>query len=372
MIRAGVANLGIWNDQVAALRDACRVIRYDARGFGARRPSSRDSRTEPTSRPCWITWSKVRTRGRLLAGGLIALDLPASIPTACIRSSSGPAGSMDTNRPTGAGGDLRGGREAVEAKNQQVGVSEWRLGVLGQMDPASRPTASPKYAPRSTNSVLTELQGRAGRRQTRRCSILPQAGRSWAGWRRPCSSPSGRWTTRDRRNEYVQLDEGLFQERRWKMLEDDRHLIETFDDEEAFGRPCYAGSSTKGYPDPGRRSRSIIDEPVRPDPGRSGPDLPSPAARPVELATVVLSHGHLLASTCRARYSLRWTVSPIQLISRGCLEEVAARLARRAPLAWTPPIPCHRRPAWSRVDGPWGLGLGCRGVDGAARRGRRS
>ena len=34
MIHAGVANLRMWDDQVAALRDAYRVIRYDTRGFG--------------------------------------------------------------------------------------------------------------------------------------------------------------------------------------------------------------------------------------------------------------------------------------------------------------------------------------------------
>jgi len=34
MIHAGVANLRMWDDQVAAFRDAYRVIRYDTRGFG--------------------------------------------------------------------------------------------------------------------------------------------------------------------------------------------------------------------------------------------------------------------------------------------------------------------------------------------------
>jgi pimeloyl-ACP methyl ester carboxylesterase len=33
-IHAGVANLRMWDDQAAALRDAYRVIRYDTRGFG--------------------------------------------------------------------------------------------------------------------------------------------------------------------------------------------------------------------------------------------------------------------------------------------------------------------------------------------------
>jgi pimeloyl-ACP methyl ester carboxylesterase len=34
LIHAGVANRRMWDDQVAALRDAYRVIRYDTRGFG--------------------------------------------------------------------------------------------------------------------------------------------------------------------------------------------------------------------------------------------------------------------------------------------------------------------------------------------------
>ena len=34
LIHAGVANLRMWDDQVAALRDSYRMIRYDTRGFG--------------------------------------------------------------------------------------------------------------------------------------------------------------------------------------------------------------------------------------------------------------------------------------------------------------------------------------------------
>src|SRR5688572_13285599 len=34
LIHAGVANLRMWDEQVPALRDAYRVIRYDTRGFG--------------------------------------------------------------------------------------------------------------------------------------------------------------------------------------------------------------------------------------------------------------------------------------------------------------------------------------------------
>src|SRR5687768_17684276 len=34
LIHAGVANLRMWDDQVAALRDRYRMIRYDTRGFG--------------------------------------------------------------------------------------------------------------------------------------------------------------------------------------------------------------------------------------------------------------------------------------------------------------------------------------------------
>ena len=35
LIHAGVANRSMWDDQVAALEDAYRVIRYDTRGFVA-------------------------------------------------------------------------------------------------------------------------------------------------------------------------------------------------------------------------------------------------------------------------------------------------------------------------------------------------
>src|SRR5919108_2756135 len=33
-VHAGVADLTMWDDQVAAIRDAYRCIRYDTRGFG--------------------------------------------------------------------------------------------------------------------------------------------------------------------------------------------------------------------------------------------------------------------------------------------------------------------------------------------------
>ena len=36
-IHAGVAHLRMWDEQVAALRDAYRVIRYDTRGYGKTR-----------------------------------------------------------------------------------------------------------------------------------------------------------------------------------------------------------------------------------------------------------------------------------------------------------------------------------------------
>src|SRR3954452_13390448 len=36
-IHAGVAHLRMWDEQVVALRDAYRVIRYDTRGFGRSR-----------------------------------------------------------------------------------------------------------------------------------------------------------------------------------------------------------------------------------------------------------------------------------------------------------------------------------------------
>ena len=37
LVHAGVAHLRMWDEQVAALRDAYRVIRYDTRGFGKSR-----------------------------------------------------------------------------------------------------------------------------------------------------------------------------------------------------------------------------------------------------------------------------------------------------------------------------------------------
>ena len=98
------------------------------------------SRTEPTSPPCWITlassphtWSVSRGRARSRSTS------PSSIPTACVRSSSGRRDQWIRIARRGAGGDLRGGREAVGGKGLGA-LSEWETAYWadGPGQPADR------------------------------------------------------------------------------------------------------------------------------------------------------------------------------------------------------------------------------------------
>jgi pimeloyl-ACP methyl ester carboxylesterase len=80
-IHAGVAHLRMWDDQVAALRDAYRVIRYDTRGFGRTVVDDvpYSNRADLAAVVCHFGAESAHVVG-LSRGAMIALDLGVEQP----------------------------------------------------------------------------------------------------------------------------------------------------------------------------------------------------------------------------------------------------------------------------------------------------
>jgi len=80
-IHAGVANLRMWDDQAAALRDAYRVIRYDTRGYGATETDAVEfsNRADLAALLDHLGEESAHVVG-LSRGGIIALDFALEFP----------------------------------------------------------------------------------------------------------------------------------------------------------------------------------------------------------------------------------------------------------------------------------------------------
>jgi len=81
LIHAGVANRSMWDDQVAALRDAYRVIRYDTRGYGETTTEkvSFSNRADIAALLDHLGEASAHIVG-LSRGGMIALDFTVESP----------------------------------------------------------------------------------------------------------------------------------------------------------------------------------------------------------------------------------------------------------------------------------------------------
>jgi 3-oxoadipate enol-lactonase len=81
LIHAGVANRSMWDDQVAALRDAYRVIRYDTRGYGETETDAVDfsNRADIAALLDHLGEDAAHVVG-LSRGGVIALDFTIEFP----------------------------------------------------------------------------------------------------------------------------------------------------------------------------------------------------------------------------------------------------------------------------------------------------
>ena len=81
LIHAGVANLRMWDDQVAALRDSYRVIRYDTRGYGLTETDAVEfsNRADIAALLDHLGEESAHIVG-LSRGGMIALDFAIEFP----------------------------------------------------------------------------------------------------------------------------------------------------------------------------------------------------------------------------------------------------------------------------------------------------
>jgi 3-oxoadipate enol-lactonase len=146
-IHAGVANLRMWDDQVAALRDDYRVIRYDTRGFGRTETDAVEfsNRADIAALMDHLGERSAHVVG-LSRGGQIALDFTLEYPDR-VRSLVVAAGGIGGyESPASAPeSDFEEAERLLEAKEWD-GISEWETAYWadgpgqpkGRVDPAVR------------------------------------------------------------------------------------------------------------------------------------------------------------------------------------------------------------------------------------------
>lgn len=147
LIHAGVANLRMWDDQAAALRDAYRVIRYDTRGYGRTETDAVafSNRADLAALLDRLGEQSAHVVG-LSRGGQIALDFTLEFPDR-VRSlvvAAGGIGGYESPDDAGASVFEEPDR-MLEAKDWE-GVSEWETAYwadgpgqpAGRVDPAIR------------------------------------------------------------------------------------------------------------------------------------------------------------------------------------------------------------------------------------------
>ncbi|HUF07067.1 MAG TPA: alpha/beta hydrolase [Candidatus Binatia bacterium] len=175
LIHAGVADRRMWDDQVAALRDAYRVIRYDTRGFGE---TETDAVPFSNRADLAALLDHLGERSAHLVGlsraGSIALDFSIEFPDR-VRSLVVAAGGVsgydpgDEARPRPAGRRSRPGRRLASGRSSPTGRPRTGPTGRGSLRAASgRPSATGS----TTGSCPTT--GPRKSRASRRCSTRPR------------------------------------------------------------------------------------------------------------------------------------------------------------------------------------------------------
>jgi 3-oxoadipate enol-lactonase len=147
LIHAGVADLRMWDDQVAALRDGYRVIRYDTRGFGRTETDAVEfsNRADIAALLDHLGERSAHVVG-LSRGGMIALDFTLERPDR-VRSlvvAAGGIGGYDSSESADES-DFAEPEKLLEARDWE-GISEWETAYWadgpgqpkGRVDPAVR------------------------------------------------------------------------------------------------------------------------------------------------------------------------------------------------------------------------------------------
>jgi len=159
LIHAGVANLRMWDEQVKALRDAYRVIRYDSRGFGATETDAVEfsNRADVAALLDHLGESSAHIVG-LSRGGSIALDFALEYPDR-VRSLIVAAGGISGyESPDEADASVfEEPEKLLEAKDWE-GISEWETAYWADGPGQPKERVDPALRARVHDWILTNYR----------------------------------------------------------------------------------------------------------------------------------------------------------------------------------------------------------------------
>ena len=141
LVHAGVANRSMWDDQVIALRDAYRVVRYDTRGFGETETDAVEfsNRADIAALLDHVGEPSAHVVG-LSRGGMIALDFALEYPDRArsVTVCAGGVGGYEAEATTDPA--LFEEPEALWKARDWRGISEWETNfwVEGAGQPVGR------------------------------------------------------------------------------------------------------------------------------------------------------------------------------------------------------------------------------------------
>ena len=177
LIHAGVANLRMWDDQVAALRDAYRVIRHDTRGFGRTQTDAVEfsNRADIAALLDHLGEESAHIVG-LSRGGMIALDFAIEFPQR-VRSLIVAAGGIGGYQsPDEADESTFAQAEAwLEAKDWER-LSDWEAAYWADGPGQPKDRVDPAIRARVHDWILTNYQAEKEEGQPQRLDP-PAAGR---------------------------------------------------------------------------------------------------------------------------------------------------------------------------------------------------
>lgn len=159
LIHAGVANLRMWDEQVEALRDTYRVIRYDTRGFGATETDAVEfsNRADIAALLDHLGENSAHVLG-LSRGGSIALDFALEYPDR-VRSLVVAAGGISGyESPEEADASVfEEPEKLLEAKDWE-GISEWETAYWADGPGQPKDRVDPALRARVHDWILTNYQ----------------------------------------------------------------------------------------------------------------------------------------------------------------------------------------------------------------------
>ncbi len=158
LVHAGVANRGMWDDQVAALSDAYRVIRHDTRGYGETETEavSFSNRADISALLDALGEPSAHLVG-LSRGGIIALDFALECPDR-VRSLTVVAGGIGGyESPAELPPETWEAPERMWKEKDWAGISEWETAFWAD-GAGQSPDRVPEVRRRVHDWVLTNYR----------------------------------------------------------------------------------------------------------------------------------------------------------------------------------------------------------------------